>query len=215
MQAPQHQIVRRPQRPTCNRCQRPQTSCICRWITPTAHAAEVLILQHPLEVREAKNSARLLHLSLPGSRIVVGEAFDDAALAALLPQPPYPVLLYPPTAYPGHAAPAPLDLATLADPQNVRLVVLDATWRKSRKMLHCSPLLQALPRLSLDDRLVSHYAIRKAHKPGQCSTLEATCAALEQLQGNAARYAPLLQAFQGFVAQQAAYAQGQRPAPAL
>ena len=71
MQAPQHQIVRRPQRPTCNRCQRPQTSCICRWTTPTAHAAEVLILQHPLEVRDAKNSARLLHLSLPGSRIVV------------------------------------------------------------------------------------------------------------------------------------------------
>ena len=213
MQAPQHQIVRHPQRPTCNRCQRPQTSCICRWITPTAHAAEVLILQHPLEVREAKNSARLLHLSLPGSRMVVGEAFDDAALAALLPQPPYTVLLYPPTAYPGHAAPAPLDLATLTDPQNVRLVVLDATWRKSRKMLHLSPALQRLPRFTLAELPASRYAIRKAHQPGQLSTLEATCAALAQLEGETTRFQPLLAAFDGFVAQQGAYIEKGAVAP--
>ena len=99
MQAPPHASTQRPQRPICNRCQRPQTSCICQWITPTVSNCAVLILQHPLEVHEAKNSARLLHLSLPGSRLVVGEAFDDPALAALLPQPAYPVLLYPPTAY--------------------------------------------------------------------------------------------------------------------
>jgi DTW domain-containing protein YfiP len=100
----------------------------------------------------------------------------------------------------------------LADPAQVRLVVLDATWRKSRKMLHLSPWLQGLPRLSLDASMASSYSIRKAHKPGQCSTLEATCAALAQLQGDAPRYVPLLQAFQGFVAQQASYAKHQGPA---
>ena len=193
------------QRPTCPHCQRPQSTCICQWITPTPTASEVLILQHPLEEHHAKNSARLLHLSLPGSHRVVGEVFDDAALQALMSEPRYTVLLYPPTEYEGHATPALLDTTQLADPAKVRLVVLDATWRKSRKMLHRSPALQRFPRLALAQGLLGRYAIRKAHKPGQLSTLEATCAALAQLEGDEARWQPLLQAFDGFVAQQQAY----------
>jgi DTW domain-containing protein len=190
------------QRSTCPRCLRPQSACICSFITPTAAACEVLILQHPLEEHHAKNSARLLHLSLPGSRLVVGEAFDDAALQAQMPQPKTTVLLYPPTELEGHAEPAPLDTIQPNDLSKVRLVVLDATWRKSRKMLHLSPALQRLPRLALDEVPAGRYAIRKAHKPGQLSTLEATCAALAQLEGDAARWQPLLAAFDGFVAQQ-------------
>ena len=73
----------------CPHCLRPQTTCICRFVTPIASTGEVLILQHPLEEHHAKNSARLLHLSLPGSRLVVGEVFDDATLRALLPEAPF------------------------------------------------------------------------------------------------------------------------------
>jgi DTW domain-containing protein len=186
----------------CSHCLQPQTTCICRFVTPTASACEVLILQHPLEEHHAKNSARLLHLSLPGSRLVVGEVFDDATLHALLPDTHIPLLLYPPTPYENHTPPAPLDPAALHDPARLRLVVLDATWRKSRKMLHLSPALQRLPRLALDEVPAPRYAIRKAHKPGQLSTLEATCAALAQLEGDAERWQPLLAAFDGFVAQQ-------------
>jgi DTW domain-containing protein YfiP len=174
---------------------------------------EVLILQHPLEVHHAKNSAGLLHLSLAQSRILIGEEFEESALRAALQAPKTTVLLYPQSDFPGHTASAALDAAQLTDPAQVRLVVLDATWRKSRKMLHLSPWLQALARLSLDASMVSGYTIRKAQKPGQLSTLEATCAALAQLQGNALPYEPLLQAFQGFVAQQAAYAQAQGLGP--
>lgn len=194
-------------RPTCPRCLRPQSTCICRFITPTPTACEVVILQHPLEQHHAKNSARLLHLSLPGSRMVVGEAFDEAALQALLPQPRTTVLLYPATRYEGHAAPAVLDTTQLAAPQHIRLVVMDATWRKSRKMLHRSPALQRLPRLTLDDIPAGRYAIRKAHAPGQLSTLEATCAALAQLEHDTARWQPLLAALDGFVQLQQAWMQ--------
>jgi DTW domain-containing protein YfiP len=178
----------------------------------------VLILQHPMEVHHAKNSAGLLHLSLSTSRVLVGEVFDESAVCATLQARPYTLLLYPPTDFPGHTAPAAPDAAQLTNPALVRLVVLDATWRKSRKMLHLNPWLQRLARLSLDESKVSRYSIRKAHKPAQCATLEATCAALAQLQGDSAPYAPLLQAFDGFVAQQAAYATdhepAHRPAPA-
>lgn len=161
-----------------------------------------------MEVDHAKNTARLLHLSLPGSRMLVGEEFDEARLREAMAEPKYTVLLYPPDVYEGHAMPAPLDAEQLRDPAKVRLVVLDGTWRKSRKMLHQSPLLQGLPRLSLEDAPPSGYAIRKAHKPGQLSTLEATCAALAQLEGDPQKYQPLLKAFDGFVAQQQGFSRG-------
>jgi DTW domain-containing protein len=163
------------------------------------------VLQHPLEVHHAKNTARLLHLSLPGSRLVVGERFDADVLQESMGQPRYTVLLYPATDFTGHAAPAPLDAARLAHLGSLRLVVLDATWRKSRKMLHLSPALQRLPRLALTQCPESRYTIRKAHAPGQLSTLEATCAVLAQLEGNAAHWQPMLTALDGFVAQQASW----------
>jgi DTW domain-containing protein YfiP len=101
--------------------------------------------------------------------------------------------------------PPALTSALLRDPSQLRLIVLDGTWRKSRKILYLNPLLQQLPRLSLRDTPPSHYLIRKAHRPDQLSTLEATCAALIKLEGNAERFQPLLTAFDGFVAQQLGY----------
>jgi len=201
-------------RPTCPRCMRPQRACICGWITPTAHMVQVLVLQHPLEVHQAKGSARLLQLSLPGSRLEVGEAFAAPLLQALLQPPPggRTVLLYPDTPEEQSlqlATPPPLDPAQLPGAEKLQLVVLDGTWRKSRKMLYLNPLLQQLPRLALQNLPCSmpdsRYLIRKAHRPGQLSTLEATCHALMQLEHNEQRYLPLLAAFDGFVAQQLAF----------
>lgn len=194
----------------CPQCLRPKSACICQWITPVALATEVLILQHPLEIYHAKNSARLLHLSLLGSRILVGERWEARQWDEALGLPKYTVLLYPPTAQVGQEpAPRP-DPIRMKDPGQVRLVVIDATWRKSRKMLHLNPGLQQLPRMALDAVPSSRYLIRKAHKPGQLSTLEATCAALAQLGGGPAAFESLLTAFDGFVAQQAQFS---RPQP--
>jgi DTW domain-containing protein YfiP len=207
----------------CPQCLRPQRTCICRWIVPTVSAVEVLILQHPMEVDNAKGSARLLHLCLPNSRLVAGEVFAEQQLEELLfSQRNYqhapslhsmrPVLLYPstPVDHIPHAKGQPAvrdadDVALSHDLTEMRLVVLDATWRKSRKMLHLNPLLQALPRLSLRDTPASQYRIRKAHAADQLSTFEATCYALMQLEGSEGKFQALLQAFNGFVDQQSEY----------
>lgn len=186
-------------RPRCARCLRPESTCLCAWIAPTANVVEVLILQHPMEVLQAKGSARLLHLSLQRSRMAVGECFDATALQSLLAADGLAnVLLYPEGAQGrqgGSALPA--------DPATTRLVVLDGTWRKSRKMLHLNPILQSLPRLALQESPPSHYLIRKAQRPDQRSTLEATCLALQQLEAAPEqRYAPLMSAFDAFVASQ-------------
>jgi DTW domain-containing protein YfiP len=215
-------------RPRCAVCLRPQRACICRWITPTPHQVEVVVLQHPLEVHQAKGSARLLHLSLPRSVLVTGEVFDNATLQALIGAPLHPqaghderpdctLLLYPdspPDPALGLRAPPALPAQALREPARLRLIVLDGTWRKSRKMLYLNPLLQQLPRLALLEAPASRYRIRKAHKPDQLSTLEATCAALAQLEGDAGRFEPLLTAFDGFVARQCADAEGSRASPA-
>ena len=175
-------------------------------------------MQHPWEVAQAKGSARLLHLSLQRSRLVTGEVFEASTLQALLTapfepqsdgtQPRQTLLLYPDTPSESDlplVSPPLLEARHLEHPSKLRLVVLDGTWRKSRKMLYQNPLLQQLPRLALRDTAASHYLIRKAHLPDQLSTLEATCAALMQLEGCAAPFQPLLQAFDGFVAQQLGY----------
>jgi DTW domain-containing protein YfiP len=197
-------------RATCAACLRAESACICRFATPLASRVELLVLQHPLEVHNAKNSARLLHLCLVSSRLLVGEVFDAVELdAALHAGGRTPLLLYP--QMPGEAAlglPAPpgVEPNLLAQPDRLRLVLLDATWRKSRKMLYLNPQLQAMPRLPLRDTPPSHYLIRKAHKPDQLSTLEATAYALAQLEGDEHKYDSLIAAFDQFVAQQQALA---------
>lgn len=201
-------------RPVCSNCLRPQSTCICQWVTPVAHVVEVLILQHGLELDNAKGTARLLHLSLAHSQMATGEVFDGRVLlgAPIGEQAPYKpkynILLYPVTPHDiamGLPAPPALAPEVLLEPAQLRLIVLDATWRKSRKMLYLNPLLHFMPRLSLLGQAASNYRIRKAHKPDQLSTLEATCAALAQLEGQAEKFHPLLKAFDGFVAQQFGY----------
>lgn len=188
-------------RAVCEVCLRAQSACICRWITPIAPQAGLLVLMHPLEVGHAKNSGRLLHLCVAGSALAVGEAFEVDVLDRLLhADGRTPVLLYPQT--PDEDA---LPALPVLPASALRLVVLDATWRKSRKMLYLNPALQRLPRLALSDVAPSNYRIRKAHAAHQLSSLEAAAQALGQLEGDGARYRGLLDAFNGFVSQQAGY----------
>ena len=65
-----------PRRPLCPRCARPVSACLCDLVTPVDNRIEVLILQHPLEAHEAKNSVALLALGLARVRLEIGERFD-------------------------------------------------------------------------------------------------------------------------------------------
>ena len=203
------------QRPRCPNCHRALSTCICALAHPVEHQVEVLILMHPMEVHEAKGTGHLLHLCLPHSRVLVGEQFDAQALQQALQgswdgqAPRQSLLLYPDT----HEQDATLGLAQASalpqswplPPEQLRLVLIDGTWRKSRKMLYLNPALQTLPRVALQDVGDSGYAIRKAHLPGQLSSFEAAVLGLAQLQNwplDAAAPAALNQVFAQFVARQ-------------
>lgn len=184
-------------RPSCPTCLRAKTGCICHLITKVDTDIEVLILQHPLEVTETKGTARLLHLCLPNSQLLMGEVFDETQLLSSKKS----ILLYPITPEDhslGIAPPPELNTTDLTSLNNIRLIIIDGTWRKSRKILCKNPYLQTLPRLKLADLPAGQYTIRKARKPHQLSTLEASCAALAQLEANTHKFEPMTQAFIGF-----------------
>ncbi len=185
-----------PTRATCPRCLRPEVTCICDLIKTVSSDIELLILQHPLEEKQAKGSARLLHLCLPQSQLIVGEVFD---LDNLLTDSKQNILLYPQTQETN--APETVNPANLV-PDQIRLIVLDGTWRKSRKLLHLNPALATLPRLQLSELPSSRYHIRKAQQDHQLSTLEASCLALGHIDQSPVTYQPLLDAFDYFVQRQ-------------
>jgi DTW domain-containing protein len=172
-------------RSICPRCERPLSTCLCATLPapPLAHRTALLILQHPAEAGHAKNTAALLTLGLQRARLLRSEVFD-ARLAG-----PGTALLYPGEAL--KAAPA--DLSQLN-----QLILLDGSWRQSRRLLAANPWLAQLPRVSLPQQ-ESRYAIRRAHRPGQLSTLEAGLHALALLEGNAWHFEPLWLAFDAFI----------------
>lgn len=196
----------KPTRPRCQHCYRPLITCFCDLVTPINNEVELIILRHPLETGNAKNTATLLHLSLNNSRLLEGESFDAASLNTLIEDPHYlSVLLYPPTPEADALSiqePPPLPNVEKWPAQHMRLFVLDGTWKKSRKMLYLNSPLQRLPRLSLNDCPPSRYHIRKADSDHQLSTLEAACYALQQLEHQRVDYSTLLDAFDRFVERQ-------------
>jgi DTW domain-containing protein len=184
-------------RQSCANCLRPKITCICHLVSIVNTDIEVLILQHPLEVSETKGTARLLHLSLPNSKLFIGEVFDENFLFNTKNA----LLLYPTTPEDhslGISTPPLLDPAWLNDLKSIRLIIIDGTWRKSRKILCKNPYLQTLPRLVLNDLPVGKYTIRKARKPHQLSTLEAASAALAQLEKDVTKFTLLNQSFLAF-----------------
>ncbi|RYY75519.1 MAG: DTW domain-containing protein [Gammaproteobacteria bacterium] len=201
-------------RPTCKLCLRPEKTCICKFIRPVENLVSLFILQHPQEVLEVKNTGRLLHLCLKNSQLCIGEDFGNIFFQEITSPDYYDILLYPDVAEEkslGMCSPNPVDANhinngdALDKSGKIRLWVLDATWRKSRKMLYLNPALQSMPRLNLQDCPSSIYKIRKAHSQNQLSTLEASCYALQKIEHGAVNYSPILEAFAAFVDQQQAF----------
>lgn len=190
----------------CPDCQLPEKNCICHLRCAVNNPIELLALQHPLEVDQSKNSLRLLRISSKNMQMKIGEVFAaDELHNWLYANNKIPVLLYPESDYASIAGLIkPDELPDLSQiPLNrLRLVILDATWKKSRKMIYLNPGLQKLPRLTLVDPPPSIYTIRKSHSQNQLSSLEACCYAWRQLEKNPQAYDDLIKAFAGFVRQQ-------------
>lgn len=186
-------------RAQCPRCARPLTHCLCPLIPHLASHTRVLILQHPDETRHALNTARLAALGLANAELRIGEHFPE--LESELATAGVPAWLL----FPGEGALTVEQLAASAagEPVERLLIVPDGTWRKARRLLYCNPWLASLPRLALEDGLVSRYRLRKAPAAGALSTIEAIVHCLNGLEG-AGRFDALLRPFEALIEAQIA-----------
>ncbi|MEX1197618.1 MAG: tRNA-uridine aminocarboxypropyltransferase [Pseudohongiellaceae bacterium] len=176
----------KPGRRHCPRCRRPEVVCYCSLIRPVDNRWPVHILQHPRESGHAVGTARIAALSLTRCGLdILQQSFSPS---------PGDVLVYP------GADARPLEELTGESPH--RLLFLDASWRKSRRMLHEQPALAALPRYCLTDAPPSRYRIRREPERGFLSTVEAVVLALETLEREPGRYHSLLQVMDWMIDQQ-------------
>lgn len=140
---------------------------------------------HRHERKVAINTGRMVQQAIEGTRVFVGENFDeDAELGSLLGDPRLATaVLYP--------SPEALDLgtATSADASAIfppgrtpLILVLDGTWTTAKRILRVSGCLRALPAIAFAPEGPSRYgAIRHAPRPGCRSTVEAVHAVIDHL----------------------------------
>ena len=179
----------------CVQCTRPLSACYCPLIKQCVNDWPVVILQHIGESRHALGTARIAALSLKNcSLTTVSESTQTSTQLLDQALPHASVLIYP------GAAAAPV--SELLNRSACPLIFIDATWRKSRRMLHEMPQLANLPRYGLHDLPASRYRIRKTNQSGAVSTLEAIIHTLELLEAAPGKYTSLLSAMDWMLAQQ-------------
>ena len=167
-------------RSSCSHCTRPTKVCYCHTLAIVDNQWPIHIFQHPTESKHAIGTARIALLSLSQCKLTVGENVDKQMLE---------VETQPLLVYPGSDS-LPLELLDRGQPRS--LIFLDASWRKSRRMLLESPELMELPKVSFTPDTVPRYRIRKAPDRDSVSTLEAIVFALSFLEQGGEKYQALL-----------------------
>ena len=180
-------------RKICPSCDKAIKACICQSIKKIDSDIQIIILQHPSEVKNAIGTARILNLSLPNCHIIVGENFtENDELNRYLNDPDRNCYLLYPSEDSVNIAEFEL---TTTQHQNT-YILLDGTWRKAFKMYQSSTNLHDLQAIRYDSSLVSNYTIRSTSVAGGLSTVEAGHLLLSTLDNNKQKYQPLLDSFE-------------------
>lgn len=157
----------------CKRCWVREPFCVCADVPVVPTRTELVVVRHQREAWKSTGTTRIAALALP--RLTCLEYGDDAqparaALAALT--------------LAGAALLFPAEPATSWGAAEVRrLIVLDGTWRQTRRMLRRLPALEPVPRLSLPPKREAVLRLRASHFEDGRSTLEAIADALAILEG--------------------------------
>jgi DTW domain-containing protein len=157
----------------CHACYLKSEFCLCADLPKIATRARFVVVRHVREAFKSTNTGRIAALALTNCEILEYESATDefdAKVRALEGA----VLLFP-------AAAGEPERALSVEPRHV--LVLDGTWRQTRRMLSRVSALQVLPRLSLPPPKVVPRRLRQSPSPDSMSTLEAIAGAVAQLEG--------------------------------
>ncbi len=178
-------------RPTCYRCFKPRSTCVCSSITQVDNRTRVFVLQHPRERGHPIGTARFVDLGLSNSEIIVASnAARDVRVPRVVP-------LGTGLLFPGEGA---RDLEELpARERPAQLLVLDGTWSQARTLYRKNTWLHDLPHYRLSPTAPSRYRIRREPSPECLSTLESVLLALRILEPETRGFSDLLRAFDAMI----------------
>lgn len=173
-------------RERCYVCFRPVDKCFCDVIPSIDNKTHILILQHVKERFHPFNTARIVRKALQNSELIVDQTAKLAT--ASLPFRQNTGVLFP-----GQGARLLSDVP--ADERPEQLVIIDGTWHHAKTFMNQIPVLQQLPKFCLKPETPSTYRIRKEPTETALSTLEATVAALRDLEPETQGFDQLIGAF--------------------
>ncbi|MCK5894319.1 MAG: DTW domain-containing protein [Endozoicomonadaceae bacterium] len=181
----------------CSHCLRPEKVCFCRGLKTSQAPVDLLILQHPNESRHALNTAEIVRLSVSNAEIFVDEDFSsNVFLQAKLNNPDYqPWLLFPND----DAQPLDKEIFNGIRSKTPLFIIIDATWRKARKIYYLSTCLHSVPCVKIITDKTSGYRIRKVPAPGYLSTVEAAIEVLKISNHNPSACESMLEAFEQLI----------------
>ncbi len=162
---------------------RPSSTCICQHISPLQTKTRFIILMHPKEYnREKIGTGRMTQLQLENSEIIVGVDFtdNDRVNEILAKENCSSFLLYPGNDSFNLSIRKSAEInSVLGD--NPHIFLLDGTWPCARKMLKSSKNLQALKRMSFDNKIESKFIIKQQPASLCLSTIESVYTVLNLL----------------------------------
>lgn len=154
------------------RCFKPENSCLCKYTKEIDSGIKFVFLMHPKEAkRQRTGTGNLSHISLKDSEIIVGLDFSkNQRFQSLINDPTYfPVMMYPgPEAWTAKKE----GFKEAVGDKTLLVIILDATWFCSKKMIEHNPFLLELPRFSFFGNYTSIFTFKREPKPEYISTIE-------------------------------------------
>ncbi|MCW8935174.1 MAG: DTW domain-containing protein [Gammaproteobacteria bacterium] len=177
----------------CYQCHRAKVACLCGRIEKQPNEIKIIILQHPDEVNNPKGTGIIAELGLQHHQKWVSEDFSkhEALINFITENRAETAILYPTEG----ANVISKEKTGLENLKLKNLIVIDATWRKAKKMWALQPLFHDMTCLRLTNEQISNYRIRKVPKDGHLSTIESVVVALRVLEGKQQAYQSLISLF--------------------
>lgn len=158
-------------------------SCLCRFTKELDTGIKFIFLMHPKEAkRQRTGTGNLAHISLKDSEILVGLDFSkNQRLFELMNNPQYFTVLM----YPGENSwnAKKEGFAQAIGKRKLLVLILDATWFCSRKMIEHNPFLLELPRVSFYGDYRSIFTFKHEPRPEYISTIESCYYFIKEMQG--------------------------------
>lgn len=193
----------------CYQCFRVEKNCLCNKLSIIDNKINIIVLQHPDEIKNVKGSSIIAKLYLQNYRSWQGEDFShNNELIELIEKHKESTLIV----FPGDDGLQLVDWvkginnqSQLLEMNYYNLIFIDASWRKARKIWLSFPLFKEIKCVHLGSSGMSNYRIRKIPMPGYLSTIEAIVTCLSVAENNSEKYLPLLRVFDNMIDAQISY----------